>query len=360
MNKKVPTSPKWIEQLQAEVIKLGLDVHKANYVVSIKVDASSPLRAKRMTPEEFLVMVQQLLPHCEQLHCCYEAGPFGYGLHRRLTQMGVINYVIRPINWDEQHKRVKTDKRDAEAMVQALDGYLRGNKRSFSVVRVPSEAEERLRSITRQREHLMKERKRLSASARGQLLYYAESLQHEWWKPLRWKLLQDQLDPFLIKLLAPSQRILATIDEELKLCEKALEEMPQPALPKGMSTITFQSLEREICDWNRFSNGKKVASFLGLCPSEHTSDKSRRLGSITKHGDGRLRYLLIETVWRLKRWNPNYRGLLKWQDALSDPALSKPRLKKIIVAIARHFAVDWWKIRTGRSSALELGLELKA
>ena len=38
-----------------------------------------------------------------QLVTCYEAGPFGYGLHRQLTALGVTNHVIRPRNWDDQH-----------------------------------------------------------------------------------------------------------------------------------------------------------------------------------------------------------------------------------------------------------------
>jgi transposase len=98
------------------------------------------MRARRFSSEEaFLSFAGQLQARCQQITCCYEAGPFGYRLHRRLESKGVINYVIRPINWDEHGKRVKTDNRDATEMVLALDGYLRGNTRSFSVIRVPSE-----------------------------------------------------------------------------------------------------------------------------------------------------------------------------------------------------------------------------
>lgn len=85
--------------------------------------------------------------------------------------MGVTNYVIRPINWDERGKRVKTDGRDATQMALALDSYLRGNDRSFSVIRAPSEEEERLRSVTRQRQSLCKEGKRLLAKARSHVMY---------------------------------------------------------------------------------------------------------------------------------------------------------------------------------------------
>ena len=80
---------------------------------------------------------------------CYEAGPFGYGLHRHLTALGATNYVIRPRNWDDQHTRVKTDRTDALAMLNALDRFCAGNSKALALVRVPSQAEERLRSQSR-------------------------------------------------------------------------------------------------------------------------------------------------------------------------------------------------------------------
>jgi transposase len=174
--KKSPISSSFIDNLCAETIKLGVDAHLDRYVVVLKVDESAPMRPRRLSLEQLLVFIGQLKKKSRQLYCCYEAGPFGYGLHCQLEAMGVSNYVIRPINWDEHGKRVKTDKRDATAMVLALDGYLRGNRRSFSVVRVPSEGQERLRSITRQRESLMKERKRLGSQGRGIVLYYGHRL----------------------------------------------------------------------------------------------------------------------------------------------------------------------------------------
>jgi hypothetical protein len=91
--------------------------------------------------------VQEFPGRCEQLYSCYKAGPFGYNLHRRLEKMGVTNHVIRSINGDEHGKNVKTDDPDATQMVPCLDGYLRGNHRSFSTVRGPTEAEEQRHSI---------------------------------------------------------------------------------------------------------------------------------------------------------------------------------------------------------------------
>lgn len=342
-----------------EVIKLGIDVHIEKYVVVMKIDGSAPMRPKRIKPEEFLCWVNELKQRCGKIYSCYEAGPFGYVLHRKLEAAGVTNYVIRPINWDTHGKRVKTDGRDATQMVLSLDGYLRGNDRSFSVVRVPSEAEERLRSVTRQRQSLGKERKRVAAKARSHVMYYGGRLNGDWWKPRRWKNLQEQLSEHLVGLLAPLQAIILAIDEQIKAVEKRMEEMTAPAMPRGMGTVIFQQMEREVCDWKRFENRKQVGGYTGLCPCEDTSAQRRFQGSINKHGNPRMRHMLIECVWLLMQWNSSYRGIVKWRDKLLEAKLTKASKKKIVVAIARQFAVDWWMVRTGRIRAEEIGLTMK-
>ncbi len=60
--------------------------------------------------------------------------------------MGIQNYVIRPQNWDELGRGVKTDKTDALALVLRLDRLLAGNTKALAVIRVPTEAEEQARS----------------------------------------------------------------------------------------------------------------------------------------------------------------------------------------------------------------------
>ena len=359
MNTHTPTSSKKETSFLGEVIKLGVDVHIEKYVVVMKIDGSAPMRPKRLKAEEFAGWVEELKGRCAKIYSCYEAGPFGFGLHRQLEAMEVTNYVIRPINWDTHGKGVKTDGRDATQMVLCLDGYLRGNDRSFSVVRVPGEAEEQLRSVTRQRQSLCRERGRLAAKARSHVMYYGGRLKGEWWKPRRWKNLQEQLAEHLLGLLAPLQTLIVAIDEQISAVQKRMEHMSAPAMPHGMGTVIFQQMEREVCDWNRFENRKQVGSYTGLCPREDTSAQRRFQGSINKHGNPRLRHMLIECVWLLMQWNRDYRGLLKWRDKLLEAKLTKASKKKIVVAIARQFAVDWWMVRTGRITPEEIGLSMK-
>lgn len=64
----------------------------------------------------------------------------------------------------------------------------------------------------------------------------------------------------------------------------------------GISTLTGFGLAVEVGDWHRFT-GNTIGSFAGLVPSEHSSGRSRTLGSITKTGNGRARQLIVEAAW---------------------------------------------------------------
>src|SRR5882672_11831260 len=101
---------------KARTIKLGIDVHLDRYVVVRIIDGGTPQPPQRFESAEFLLWVAKQITLAEKVFTCYEAGPFGYSLHRKLEKMGVGNYVVRPRDWDEYGKRVKTDKRDAQQL----------------------------------------------------------------------------------------------------------------------------------------------------------------------------------------------------------------------------------------------------
>src|SRR6202030_3881742 len=75
---------------------------------------------------------------------CYEAGYDGFWLHRLLEAHGIRNYVIDPasLQVDRRARRAKTDRVDVERMLRSLLAYLRGEPKVWSVVRMPSVAEE--------------------------------------------------------------------------------------------------------------------------------------------------------------------------------------------------------------------------
>ena len=66
--------------------------------------------------------------------------------------------------------------------------------------------------------------------------------------------------------------------------------------------------------------------------------------SVTKHGNPRLRAALVEFAWRLVRFQPHYKPVVKWRQMLAKGALATGAArKKAIVAVARQLAVDLWE-----------------
>jgi transposase len=338
-----------------QTIKLGLDVHADSIVVVRIVDHSAPQPAQKFTPAKFLDWVKTQLPLADTLHSCYEAGPFGYGLHRELVQIGVQNVVVQPVCLDEYRKGVNHDKSDARALTQRLDRYVSGNDKALATVRVPTPEQERKRIQSRQREQLKRQVQRVAAQGRGLLLTQGYREKKGWWEEKRWETLQPKLAAWLVERLEVFRRVLATLTSELDAATTALEAAAPAVRPKGLGGLTYEVVEREIGDWDRFKNRRQVGSYTGLCGGLSASGPTQHLLPITKHGNVRLRTALIELAWRLVLWQRDCRLVKKWWHVFGHAKATKAARKKAIVAIARQMAVDLWRWRTGRIEPQALG-----
>lgn len=79
---------------QYQQLKLALDVHAASLVVSRMVDGAKPQPLQTLKPADFLAWAKQQVALSQEVISCYEAGPTGFWLHRKLTALGVRNYVL--------------------------------------------------------------------------------------------------------------------------------------------------------------------------------------------------------------------------------------------------------------------------
>ena len=338
-----------------QTIKLGLDVHADSIVVVRMLDHSGPQPAQRFAPDKFLEWVKGQLALSQAVHSCYEAGPFGYGLHRNLVALGVHNVVVQPVCLDERHTGVNHDKSDARELAQRLDRYVAGNPHALATVRVPTPEEEQKRVCSRQREQLKREVKRIAAQGRSLLLTQGYREKKGWWTERRWEALLVQLPLWLVEPLEVFRRVLAILTEELKTVTTALEKTVVGARPKGLGGLTCAVVEREVGAWDRFENRRQVGSYTGLCGGLSASGQSQHQLSMTKHGNARLRTALIELAWRFVLWQPGSRLVQKWRPILFNPKASNGARKKAIVAIARQLAVDLWRWQTGRAKPEDFG-----
>ncbi len=341
---------------KAKQIKLGLDLSADRIVVVRQVDGTTPQPAQRLSWEALPGWIRRQLQQAQEVYSCYEAGPFGYGLHRQLTEMGVKNWVVHPVRLDPEHKRVKTDPTDALELCQRLDRYVSGNRKAFSVLRVPTLEQELARSQSRQRQQWLEHRKRWEAQGRSLLLYYGHRVRGRWWYGRQWEQVREALPKALLALVEPLR------EETLRLWRQLQEKTRDliqnaPALPVGYGGLTGEVLRREMFDWEGFSNRRQVGSITGLCPGVSASGNYRREGPVTKRGRRRVRVMLIELAWRLTRFQPDYPPVQQFHRRCRSTRSVAAR-KKAIVALARRAAIDWWRMATGRSEAKELGLKM--
>jgi transposase len=340
-------------------IKLGIDAHAKWFYVARQIDGATPQPVQKMELEGLLHFVARQQQQAKEVYTCYEAGAFGFHLHRLLVEMGVTNYVVQPQDWDEQGKGVKTDRIDASALCQRLDRYTRGNLKAFSIVRVPTQEEERERAFTRQRQQIVRERQRVQAMGRGLLASHGIHVSGKWWKGKTWGIVRSKAPEWVIERLKVYIRLIEPMEAEEKAMTVAIQEAGREAgvkIPRGVGPLTFEGLRREVGDWGRFKNRRQVSSYTGLCPREHSSGGKRRAGSINKRGNPRVRAMLVEMVWRMQRWQPDYHALKKWAHVIGDLSRSASSRKKAVVAVARQLAVDLWRLFTGQTTADKLGL----
>jgi transposase len=351
------TGPAKAGAVSPEETILGIDTASVRHVTARFVLGEGVKPTEGMTTTTLLARVARWRKAGAAVHCVYEAGPTGFALARQLIALGATCLVVRPRRLDRHGRRRKTDPLDAQHLAEDLAAHLFGRKGLLCPVRIPTEAEELRRLAVRERETLARTRHQLLNSAKGRALALGYKLPKGWWRPRVLPKWLPSLPPALARLLERTAKAAATMQEQLIAVEAELT-ADAPAAPIGVGALTAGVLEREVCDWQRFPSGRKLGSFSGLCPSEESSGQRRQQGAIDKHGSPRLRFWCQEAAWRLLRFQPKYRGVVWARPKLRQANTS--RAKQIAVALARRFLVDWWRVRTGRTTCTELGLTFKA
>lgn len=235
----------------------------------------------------------------------YEAGPTGFGLARAGEEQGVDVVVCAPGSVPRAGDRVKTDRRDAERLLRLWRAG------ELSVVRVPSPAEEAFRDLVRAREDargdLMRHRHRLSKFLLRREVRPPAGMLGAWSVP--WMKWVRQLRFAERAAHATYVDYLAAVEAALQrrgALDLALEETwPQSPFEttiarlrcfRGIDTLSACGVAAEVGAFDRFDHPDRLAGFLGIVPSEHSSGAKRRQGAITKAGSGHARRLLVEAA----------------------------------------------------------------
>jgi transposase len=332
------------------MLKLGLDVHLEFIMAVAQPDHANPQAPRKFTREQLLTQVKKWIAEGFQIFCVEESCGFGFVLHRELVAAGAQSFLITPMALNGKRK---TDKLDARALCLRLSRWLDGNRDELAPIRIPSETEQRQREGTRRRKFLAGAIRSLANRGHAQVAQYCHAkLPHRWWGPRNWPKL-TALDPWVLDVLAKLRDLIVAMETQLAALQaELLARVQDQATPKGLGGLTLATLDGEVCDWQRFSNRKQIGSYTGCCPGEHSSGNKRRVGGIDRMGNGRMRALLVEAVWRFLLWQPDWKAAAKMKTKLGAGTAMK---KKTVIALARQLAIDLWRWRTGRCTMEELG-----
>jgi transposase len=295
---------------------------------------------------------------------CYEAGRDGFWLHRYLVQRGIDNQVVdsSSIEVNRRKRRAKTDRLDVGKLVTMLMRFHNGEPKVWSVVRVPSVADEDRRQLHRDMLEMKAERTQHSNRIKG--LLASLGLQTEVTADFLQKLQalrtwDDQAVP-----AGMQQRLLREfarwqfVDRQIRDAEneraRKIRTATEPGVDKVRQLLNLRGIGAnsawlyvmEFFGWRQIKNRRQLASLAGLTPTPFESGESRREQGISKAGNRRLRTMAVEIAWCWLQYQPGS-ALSQWYQARFGKGNS--RLRRIgIVALARKLLVALWRyLETG-------------
>lgn len=353
---------------------VGLDVHKAFIQVALLLPNRDEPQQWRVPNEASKVsgFIRKLKRSCPgPVELCYEAGPCGYPLSRRLNSVARFRcQVIAPsLIPKKPGERVKTDRRDARKLADFLRSGL------LTEVQAPSPEDEARRDVCRRRSAVQTDLKaakhrlsqlmlRAGRVFRGTKTNWTEK-HFQWLRAQRFEDANAQFvfDDTLWAVDSLRQR-LALLDARIAEIATADAIATPVALLqcfKGVAVVTAVSVATELYDFERFTSPRGLPAFVGLVPSEYSSGGKANRGGITKAGNGRLRRLLVEAAHNCVRSAHTGRALAKrregqppWAVALAEKAQLRARKRYLrltargklhnvaVVAVAREMVGFIW------------------
>jgi transposase len=362
-----------------------MDVHKESITIAVlPAGAKSPTRLERL-PNDLPKLRKWLerVARDGELRACYEASGAGYVLHRALREWGHACEVIAPSLIPKRPGvQRKHDTRDATDLARF---YRAGD---LVTVRIPSEADERVRDVVRcretfQREILKSRHYILKFLARRGFVFRAGT---NWCTPhLQWlqhlttdgsplaehdRLVYREYHALLMYKLQRRDELDHQI-EQLALLPALAPAVGRLQCFRGISLHSAMVLATEIGDWRRFERPAQLACYLGLVSREDSSGDRTRLGSITKAGNTHCRHVLVQAAWSY-RHRPQTSVDLKRRQAGQPPAVithagkaqqrlhrrfvylsDRTRPQIAVVAVARELVGFLWAVmRDLESSSL--------
>jgi transposase len=299
------------------------------------------------------------LPDDARVVSCYEAGRDGFWLHRCLGAQGVENCVVDSpsIEVKRRHRQAKTDRLAVHKLLTMLLRHAAGEKRVWSIVRVPSVEEEDRRQLHRALATAKRDRTRVINRIKGLLASQGlvmppsgdfqqrlASLRLGDGSPLPAGL-RHRLGQEWEYVQALAQRIAQLEAERRAMMQTAedavMQNVRQLLTLKGIGTNSAWVFVMECFGWRAFRNGKEVGALSGLTPTPSASGNTAYARGIAKAGNYHIRAMAIEIAWGWLRFQPAS-ALTQWYQRRCGHGSSRLR-RRGIVALARTLLMALWR-----------------
>jgi transposase len=347
--------------VEASALYMAFELSEKNWKLSLGDGARSPSRYTLAAGDTtaLLECIAKAKARCAltpeaSVGSCYEAGRDGFWLHRWLIEHGIDNIVVdsASIEVNRRARRVKTDRLDGDKLLAMLIRYGAGERRVWSVVRVPTPEQEDARRAHRELGRLGQERIAHINRIRALLVlnnlrvkYVGGRLWQRWWTGHA-----NELAPRVRAEIERESARLLLVKQQMDMIEAAQRQAvaagtePQVAglaQLRGIGVSSGWVLAKELFGWRRFRNRREVAGCLGLTPSPYASGESETEQGISKAGNRRVRTLMVELAWSWLRYQPQSE-LSHWFNRRF--AGGGKRMRRIgIVALARRLAIALWR-----------------
>lgn len=333
------------------VTTVGIDLAKNVIQVHGVDERGKPVLKKQLKRGQVAPFFANLPPCLIGLEACASAHYWA----RKLESFGHTTKLMAPQFVKPYVKTNKHDVADAEAICEAV------SRPTMRFVPVKTAEQQSLLALHRARQSFVKARTAQANQIRGLLgefgLVLPQGIRH----------IANRL-PELIEeaengLPGPFRLLLQRLGENLKALDRQVGELEQEvqrwhrqndasrklaAIP-GIGPITASALVASVGDAKSFENGRQMAAWLGLVPSQHSSGGKPMLLRISKRGDTYLRTLLIHGARAVVRVAEHQAETESWLKRL----LGRRHKNVAAVALANKNArIAWALLAHGREYKL--------
>jgi transposase len=231
-------------------------------------------------------------------------------------------------------RKQKHDRRDADLLLKLLA------EDRFPSIWMPSKELRDLRALLRHRHQWVRIRTRVQNALQAIALSHGLRRGPSLWSKVGQQELESlPLAPYAAHRRTELQALYRCLDGQIeKLDQQVTDQAWQRPGAKllmthpGVGPVTALATDVFLGDPARFVDGKALASYVGMIPSEYSSGGWQRLGGLSKQGNPLLRFLWCEAAIHAVRQDPELKRFYRRK-------LMQKGLGKAKVAVARKLGI---------------------